>query len=210
VIGRSYSDNIITRNDLGVLLVAPAILLLYSLWFMHVGSTKQLFVSLCVLSSFPMVFLPLVPVTIIMSVFALRWSAVMAMMEHVNVSYMIAVQATRSLAVGTLLKWHRGVFPTGFAWGTGFPDMLFGLSAVALLVGCHETIMPGFLMWWNILGFVIIVPFGVTIVQLGMTPTQLYKSHIPLSVVFEYPMVLGPGIVVPILLCWNVLMALST
>lgn len=138
VIGRSHIDNIIKRSDMIVLLSAPALLLLYSLWFMHVGRTKQLFVSPRISSSFPMVVVPLVPVAILVSVFVLRWSAAMAMMEHVNVSSMIAIQATRSLAVGTLIKWHRGVFPTGFAWGTGLPDMLFGLSALALLVSGRQ------------------------------------------------------------------------
>jgi len=204
VILRSYQQNVIEFGDAAALIVAPILLTTYALWVMRVGRTKQLFATNPVLSTFPMVWLPLVPVGILMSVFVLRWSAVMAMVESTPPSTLVAFQALRSLAVGSLIKWKHSVFPTFFAWGTAFLDMLFGLSALTLLVS-RISLTPNVLFWWNLIGFVIIVPFGVLIVQLGMKPTQLYKSRVSYAVVFEYPMVLGPALVVPTLLCWNAL-----
>jgi hypothetical protein len=59
-----------------------------------------------------------------------------------------------------------------------------------------------------VVGFLIILPFGVFVVQLGMEPTHFYNSKVSYKTVFEYPMVLGPIIVVPILLSWNATVAL--
>ena len=103
-----------------------------------------------------------------------------------------------------------------FGMDVELPDMLYGISAwwilwVQLFSCRHDnpetclTQHPSFLLYWHLIGFVIIVPTGVGIVQLGMAPTALYSSQAPYRLLFEYPMVLGPAVVVPILIAWNLL-----
>ena len=86
--------------------------------------------------------------------------------------------------------------------------MLFGLSAIAVLWRPDWLDNALFLACWNLIGFSLIVPIGASVLQFGMAPTQLYTSVVPNASVFEYPMILGPAVVVPILLSWNMTVAL--
>lgn len=199
------------------LLSVPLLQGVWALLIIHFGRRYQSFVQEQMLRSFIILWLPLVPIVLQVTVFTLnaqRWKFVADMIEA-SLPSLILLQALRTLAVGALLKWRMGLFPTAFALGTALPDMLFGLSAFVLWWWWHGTMVmplllehPLLLLLWNAVGFVIIVPVGLVIVQSGMEPTRLYVSDKPYSLVFEYPMVLGPAVVVPILLSWNVIMIL--
>lgn len=207
IIGISYHDGVIeTKSDALLLMLAPLLQTMWAFVIFHVGKKHQMFLRQGVLQSYPIFWLPFIPVALLMAVFSLRWNLVMDMVDHFPRTVFVSLQAVRVLAVGSLIKWKMGLFPAAFAWGTAFPDMLFGLSAVFLLLFQSHKEYPinsFFLLVWNLTGFMIILPVGVTILQLGMTPTKLYESRVSNDVIFEYPMVLGPAMVVPTLLCWN-------
>jgi hypothetical protein len=207
VIGVSYHNGIIVNgNDALLLLLGPTMQAIYAFLVMHAGGKHQIFLRQGMLQSFPIIWLPLVALTPLAIVSYLRWNLVLEIVDNFPTTLFTALQAVRMLAVGSIIKWKMGIFPTAFAWGTAFPDMLFGLSAVFLLVfQSHQDypIQPMFLLLWNLTGFAIILPFGVSLLQLGMAPTKLYESNVSNDVVFEYPMVLGPALVVPTLLGWN-------
>ena len=182
--------------------------ILQGLWAACIIRNGPWFAQERILRSFPMVWLPLFPFVVQTAVFQLwQWETISELLRHQD-SYqsVLMLQGLRVLAVGSLIKWKHGLFPTAFAWGTAFPDMIFGISTwwvLALLTGTEEPAWQ-LLALWNAAGLLLILPAGILIVQLGMAPTRLYPStRAPYKLVFEYPMVLGPAVVVPILLSWN-------
>jgi len=192
-----------SMHQAAILLTVP---LLQGLWtaITVVLGHRNWFTQDCVLESFPMIWLPLFPIVIQTTIFYLQWETVSQLIESSYPSILV-LQGLRVLAVGSLVKWHLGLFPTAFGWGTAFPDMLFGLSAWVLWM-FSDAISWQLLAVWNTFGLLLILPVGILIVQLGMKPTRVYVSTAPYKLVFEYPMVLGPAVVVPILLSWNILL----
>lgn len=186
-----------------LLCIVPLLQALWALGIYILGQRHQYFCSEDFLRRFPILWLPLFPVLLQTGAFFSQWHVVSSLLED-SLSVVLWLQALRILAIGSLVKWKLGIFPTSFAWGTAFPDFLFGLSAV----WCHDWLLahPTFLLVWSAVGFLLIVPVGVGIVQCGMAPTQCYTSRVSLGLVFEYPMVLAPGVVVPLLLSWNLLL----
>jgi hypothetical protein len=72
--------------------------------------------------------------------------------------------------------------------------MLFGLSALFLLIfQNHEKYLLN--PWLTFLGPRLYCR-SAWLLQLGTAPTKLYKSRVSNDVIFEYPMVLGPALVV--------------
>lgn len=204
----SNSSNIMAEHRASLLFV-PLLQGLWSVLVIRIGRRYDWFTQEHVLQSFPMIWLPLFSILLQTMVFCWKWKTVSLILES-SLKQVVALQGIRTLAVGSLVKWRMGLFPTAFAWGTAFPDMLFGLSAM-VLVRKWDQIMSSEKAWhllafWNAIGLLLIVPIGILIVQFGMRPTRLYRSDTSFKLVFEYPMVLGPAIVVPILLSWNVVM----
>jgi len=201
------SRDVITPTDAGLLAMAPALQSVWAVCMVYHG-VQQKFLQPAILNKFPIFWLPLTTVVIQLVFFrGLCWDATKAILEHLPRSTFVGLQSMRVLAVGSLIKWKMGIFPTAFAWLTAFPDMLFGLSAIALLYQADWMENDIFLAMWNLVGFVLIVPIGGIVLQLGMTPTQLYTSKFSNAYVFEYPMMLGPSLVVPILVSWNAIVA---
>ena len=221
VIGTSYYRGTIQLHQALWLLLAPLAQSLWAAWLMRVGgggsSSTRFFECDWFLRSAPILWLPFIVVIPHTVMLGLGEDIVVAMVRALPLQVFVALQAVRVLAVGSLIKWYYGIFPPAFAWGTAFPDMLFGLSAVWLLVTQSSSSSSpiadnddAFLVRWCVLGIVIILPVGVTILQLGMAPTQLYQSiRAPNRLVFCYPMILAPAVVVPALLCWNATVALA-
>lgn len=201
------SESTITTHEAAVMLIVPMLQGIYGSGIVWFGQRLQWFAQDSVFGSLPMIWLPLFPIILQTMVFLWQWPAVTKLLLlSSSWKKVVALQGIRSLAVGSLIKWRKGLFPTAFAWGTGFPDMLFGLSAWLMLVLLSFSNLEthlSMLMYWNAVRLAIILPVGVLNVQLGMSPTQLYNSRAPYKLVFEYPMVLSPAIVVPILLSWN-------
>lgn len=198
-----YNSNILNTRQALALCSVPIFQAVWGIVIMHLGQSRQLFAQQTMLDTMPMIWLPLFPVILQTVVFNQHWNVVNQLLDS-TIPSIIALEGIRVLAIGSLFKWGVGLFPTAFALGTALFDMLFGLSAWILLA--FDLLNFQTLFYWNALGLILILPVGILIVQAGMKPTELYKSTVSYKVVFEYPMVLGPAAVVPIMLAWNGLM----
>jgi hypothetical protein len=210
----SFRDQVISFRDACVFALDPLLLIFLMIGCSYLGSSRQFFQRESILQSFPIFWLPAFAAAAPLLIFGSRPAALKAFLDHLSPWSLVGLQAIRFLAVGSLIKWYLGVFPWAFACLTAFPDMLFGLSAAYLSMAqpaeWFETDkgLYTFLAVWNLLGFSIIAPVGAIVLQLGMLPTKFYHSTVPNAAVFEYPMVLGPAIVVPTLLSWNIIVAM--
>ncbi len=115
--------------------------------------------------------------------------------------WLVFLQALRIGALGGIIKGVQGQVTSGFVFWVGIPDFLFGVSAI--LVGwllLREAVSKSFLVVWSLIGASII-----------LLPTFLlmnYWMNEPGFVfIFEFPMVLAPGIVVPMMIFFNLLLA---
>lgn len=207
--GVARPESTVTIHETFALLTVPLLQAVWAIGVTRIGHQSQLFAQDRILDSSPMIWLPLFPIVLQTTIFRWQWSTVsQLLLLSSSWQFVVALQGIRALAVGSLIKWSKGLFPAAFAWGTAFPDMIFGLSTWVLLffVGDLDKKHLQLLAFWNTVGLVIILPIGILVVQLGMKPTQLYLSKVPMRLVFEYPMVLGPAVAVPILLAWNVVL----
>ncbi|CAD7694793.1 unnamed protein product [Ostreobium quekettii] len=124
--------------------------------------------------------------------------------------WFIALQGLRVLALGSIIKERLGLFPFWFAYLTALPDFLFGLSAWILLAafGPSDPTCATALAVWHLVGFVVIVPFSMIVLQSGLP--GVFRIHSPKpgnELIYEFPMSLGPSIVVPIFVMYNLLCA---
>ena len=115
--------------------------------------------------------------------------------------WLVLVQALRIGALGGVIKGIQGEVTSTFVFWVGIPDFLFGISA--LVVGfllLRRSLSDGFLVVWSLAGAAII-----------LLPTFLannYWMNEPgFSFIFEFPMVMAPGIVVPVFVLLNFLLA---
>jgi len=61
----------------------------------------------------------------------------------------------------------------------------------------------------NIIGFIIIVPIGMVLINVGLPGVMYMIEESPsLKTIFEFPMALAPTLVVPIFVMINLLVAL--
>jgi hypothetical protein len=115
--------------------------------------------------------------------------------------WLVFFQALRIGALGGVIKGIQGQVTSSFVFWVGIPDFLFGVSAI--LVGwllLREAVSRSFLVIWSLVGASII-----------LLPTFLlmnYWMNEPGFVfIFEFPMVLAPAIVVPMMIFFNLLSA---
>ena len=115
--------------------------------------------------------------------------------------WFVFFQALRIGAIGTVIKLLNGEIVSKFPIWVGIPDFLFGLSA--LVVGwllLRKAISNGFLIVWNLLGAAIIL-----VPVFGLMPYWMNEPGF--IFIFEFPMILAPSVVVPIMILFNLLMA---
>jgi hypothetical protein len=115
--------------------------------------------------------------------------------------WLVFFQALRIGALGGVLKGIQGQITSSFVLWIGIPDFLFGVSAI--LVGwllLREAVSKSFLVVWGLI--------GASLILLPTFPLMNYWMNEPGFVfIFEFPMVLAPGIVVPMLIFFNLLLA---
>ena len=113
--------------------------------------------------------------------------------------WLVLIQALRIGAIGGILKGVRGEVASDFVFWIGIPDFLFGLSALAVgWLLLRKAISPRVLIAWNLVGFSLI--FLPTFV-----PMSYWMNEPGFRFIFEFPMVLSPSIVIPILISLNLL-----
>ncbi len=115
--------------------------------------------------------------------------------------WLVFFQALRIGALGGVIKGLQGQITSSYVFWIGIPDFLFGVSAV--LVGwllLREAVSRGFLVVWGLI--------GASLILLPTFPLMNYWMNEPGFVfIFEFPMVLAPGIVVPMMIFFNLLLA---
>lgn len=110
-------------------------------------------------------------------------------------------QALRIGAIGGIYKGLTGEIQSGYVFWIGIPDLLFGISALLFgWLALRRGIGPSVLLAWNLIGFALI--FLPTLV-----PMLYWMSEPGFRFIFEFPMILAPGIVVSILLSLNLMQA---
>jgi len=113
--------------------------------------------------------------------------------------------ALRIGALGGAYKTHIGEFPYYFEYIAGYPDILFGISA--LWIGRkikRGEIKEKTFMIWNLIGLFIIIPSSLIVLQLGLPgPLQVFTSLPDARAVFTYPMSIAPIIGVPLFVLIN-------
>lgn len=152
---------------------------------------------------------PMIPAFITIGTLALPpfRRALLAIASH-NARSLVVIQALRIAAIGGVLKGFNGLLPPSFALPVGIPDMLFGLSALVLAGFCKlEGWSARTLIAWNLIGIAVILPAPI-LMQLGLPgPLHILTSTPDARALFEYPMVLGPTLVVPVFITINAIHA---
>ena len=115
-------------------------------------------------------------------------------------SWLVFVQVIRVGALSSVLKGLSDEITSTFVYWVGIPDFLFGLSAA--VVGwllTRRAIGRRFLRVWSLAGAaIILVPtFGFM---------SYWMDEPGFMFIFEFPMVLAPSVVVPLLICLNFLL----
>ncbi|MEM9322780.1 MAG: hypothetical protein AAGA41_08090 [Pseudomonadota bacterium] len=167
------------------------------------------------LASLPGLWLPavvFVVVAVLLLLSALR-SAVIDVAAATPDHWLVAIQALRVTAAGTLIRTLQGQFPHHMEYAVGLTDLVFGLSALILFGPAKRgTISSDALVIWHLTGLLIILVPGGIAIQSGLPgPLAVYDYLGPHSSapILRFPMVLAPSLVVPIFLLFNVLGAWS-
>lgn len=164
-----------------------------------------------VLALLPGLWLP--PLPVMATVVALAVSpalrdAFLALASGIPQDKFMLMQTLRIAAIGGLTKTILGRLPPAFGFGTGIPDLLFGLSAAALLwTGAYATLAPETIVAWNMFGALVFM-IAPLILQLTLPgPLQFFKREPDGRELLDFPMVLAPTLLGPLLLIGNFLHA---
>ncbi len=123
--------------------------------------------------------------------------ALTAIAAFTPLEWFVWFQVLRIGALGGVLKGMQGQIDSSYVFWVGLPDLLYGLSALALggLLRFRD-VRPQTLLIWNLVGpAIILMPtFGFM---------SAFMNEPGFLFIFAFPMVLAPGIVVPFLLLLN-------
>lgn len=160
----------------------------------------------------PGLWLPFIPVSICLIPFLISSQFRNTLTKILNcapIRWFIYLQALRIAAIGTLYKTLTGQFPLAVELAMGISDLIFGLSALYVARRVHQnTIGWKSLAIWNLVGIGIIMPIGGIAIQTALPGVlQMFASPPTAEVIFEFPLVLAPTIVVPLLVVINALVA---
>jgi uncharacterized membrane protein len=117
-------------------------------------------------------------------------------------TWLVFFQALRIGALGSVVKTVRGEIASSFPLWVGIPDFLYGVSAVFLgwlllrSSASHRTTLVS----WALAGA------GIILLPLfGLMPYWMNEPGF--TFIFEFPMVISPSIIVPILILFDFLLA---
>jgi hypothetical protein len=161
-----------------------------------------------VLERLPGLWVTLVPVLIFMVPWGLSASfrdSINGVIDAVGVHRVVLFEGLRVLAIGGIIKGLKGEFSPELAFYLGIPDFVFG--ALSLLAGYllyKKTLDPKWVLALNLYGFLIIVPGGQVLMNLGIPgPWHIIHSTPDMVSMFQFPMALAPTVVVPIFIAIN-------
>lgn len=133
-----------------------------------------------------------------------------AIIDHTPLYLIMAFEGLRVLAIGGIIKGYKGEFSPFYAKFVGIPDFLYGvmtlIAAVLIFKGVWKEKSAIVI---NLIGFLIIVPFGTVLINVGLPGAMYMIEETPsLKTIFEFPMALAPTLVVPIFVMVNLFVAL--
>ena len=161
-----------------------------------------------VLERLPGLWVTMVPVLILMIpwIFSSAYrDSINSLIESVGLHRIVIFEGLRVLAIGGIIKGLRGEFSPEIAFYLGVPDFVFGaLSLWAGYLLYRGTLSLKWVLALNAYGFLIIVPGGTVLMNLGLPgPWHVIHSTPDMVSMFEYPMALAPTVVVPIFVAIN-------
>ncbi len=167
-----------------------------------------IYTSPAVLENLPGLWVTMVPVVVLM----VPWLASVSFRDSINqvidavgLHNVVLFEGLRVLAIGGIVKGLRGEFSAELAFYLGIPDLIFG--ALSLWAGYRLYKGSASLKWvlaLNAYGFLIIVPGGVVLMNLGIPgPWHIIHTTPDMVSMFQYPMALAPTAVVPIFVVIN-------
>ena len=160
----------------------------------------------------PGLWFPFVPVSLCLIPFTLSSplrNSLIKILDATPIIWLVYLQGLRIAALGTLFKTIIGQFPVHVELIIGISDLIFGCSAFyiakkvrANAIGCRSLAI------WNLIGAGIIIIPGEIAIQMGLPGfLQIFNSPPTAEVMFEFPLVIAPTIIVPLLVMMNGLVA---
>ena len=169
---------------------------------------KGAYTQPAVLERLPGLWVTMAPVLILMVPWGLSADfrdSINSVVDAVGVHKIMLFEGLRVLAIGGIIKGLKGEFSPEIAFYLGIPDFVFG--ALSLLAGYllyQKSLDLKWVLALNFYGFVIIVPGGIVLMNLGIPgPWHIIHSTPDMVSMFEYPMTLAPTLVVPIFITLN-------
>jgi hypothetical protein len=119
-------------------------------------------------------------------------------------------EGLRILAIGGIYKGYIGEFSPFYAKYIGVPDFLYGVTTLIAAVLIYRGVWKEkSAIIINLIGFIIIVPFGMILINVGLPGAMFMIEESPsLKTIFEFPMALAPTLVVPLFVIVNLFVAL--
>jgi hypothetical protein len=165
------------------------------------------------LSSLPGLWITQIPILIVM----VPWMASKTLRQGIDevidntpLHLIMAFEGLRVLAIGGIYKGYVGEFSPVFSKFIGIPDFLYGLTTLIAAVLIYRGVWKEkSAIIINLIGFIIIVPFGTLLINAGLPgPMYMIEESPSLATIFELPMALAPTLVVPIFVMVNLFVAL--
>ncbi len=173
-----------------------------------VFALKGAYTQPAVLERLPGLWITMVPVLVLMIPWAFSSDfrdSINSVVDAVGVHTVMLFEGLRVLAIGGIIKGLKGEFSPEIAFYLGIPDFIFG--ALSLLAGYllyKKTLDLKWVIALNVYGFVIIVPGGQVLMNLGIPgPWHIIHSTPDMVSMFQFPMALAPTVVVPIFITIN-------
>jgi len=165
------------------------------------------------LSSWPAFWVTSIAVTIVMTPLMISRAArntVRGIIDNTPLYGLVLFQGLRTLAIGGIMKSLNGEFALYYGLYIGIPDFIFGLSALVMARLVYQgRATDKAVALWNIAGAMIIVPFGMVLLQMGLPgPMQLFSNEPTITTIFEFPMALAPTVIVPVFVMMNLFVAM--
>ncbi len=169
---------------------------------------KGVYTQPAVLERLPGLWITMVPVLVLMVPWGLSANirdSINSVIDAAGLHKIVLFEGLRVLAIGGIIKGLKGEFSAEIAFYLAIPDLVFGaLSLVAGYLLYQKSLDLKWVLALNVYGFVIIVPGGVVLMNLGIPgPWHIIHSTPDMVSMFEYPMAVAPTVVVPIFVAIN-------
>lgn len=155
----------------------------------------------------PGFWVPMIPVAISL-VLLLVWptfrNSLWIVTERTSPRAFLWIQSVRIAAIGGIVKAAHGLLPASFVYPVGGPDFVFGLLSLLLAIFHRKSAFSTrLLIGWNIVGMAVLIAAPL-LMQLGLPgPFYVLDAQPDARVLFEFPIVLAPTLVVTTLFFMN-------